>query len=114
MGQIPNREIFVDQLIFQNVFPYYRLIQVVLEGNLQDFTKTVEQYKATYQKDNLYAMILRLNQIVIRIGLRRISVAYSNISLADISRKVQIPLQDVEFVVAKALRDGVMHGVIDH
>ncbi len=59
-------------------------------------------------------MILRLNQIVIRIGLRKISLAYSNIYLADIAQKLNIPKEDVEFVVAKALRDGIMHGVLDH
>lgn len=70
----------------------------------------VEKYRETYQKDGLYAMILRLNQIVIRIGLRRISSAYSNISLDDTAAKLNIPKEDVEFVVAKALRDGIIHG----
>ncbi len=51
---------------------------------------------------------------MIRIGLRRISIAYSKISLKDIGSKLNIPAEDVEFVVAKALRDGIMHGEIDH
>jgi 26S proteasome regulatory subunit N3 len=51
---------------------------------------------------------------VIRIGLRRISLAYSNISLKDVAAKLNIPAEDVEFVVAKALRDGIIHGEIDH
>lgn len=59
-------------------------------------------------------MILRLNQIVIRIGLRKISIAYSNISLDDIAAKLNFPSNDIEFVVAKALRDGIIHGEIDH
>jgi 26S proteasome regulatory subunit N3 len=59
-------------------------------------------------------MILRLNQIVIRIGLRKISIAYSNISLDDTAAKLNIPAEDVEFVVAKALRDGIIFGEIDH
>lgn len=74
----------------------------------------VEQYKDAFQRDKLYNIILRLNQIVIRIGLRRISIAYSKISLKDIAQKLNIPAEDVEFVVAKALRDGIMHGEIDH
>lgn len=57
---------------------------------------------------------MRLNQIVIRIGLRRIYLAYSKISLKDIGNKLNIPSEDVEFVVAKALRDGIMNGEIDH
>ena len=77
---------------------------------MSNFNKTVELYKATYQKDGLYTIILRLNQIVIRIGLRKISLAYSKISLKDIATKLNIPNEDVEFVVAKALRDGIMQG----
>jgi 26S proteasome regulatory subunit N3 len=114
LGEIPNREIFSDVLIFTNVYPYCKLIQVVLEGELSNFNRTVEEYKPTFQKDGLYNIILRLNQIVIRIGLRKISLAYSRISLADIASKLKIPGEDVEFVVAKALRDGIMQGEIDH
>jgi 26S proteasome regulatory subunit N3 len=114
LGEIPNREIFSDVLIFTNVYPYYKLIQVVLEGELSNFNRTVEEYKPTFQKDGLYNIILRLNQIVIRIGLRKISLAYSRISLADIASKLNIPGEDVEFVVAKALIDGIIQGEIDH
>ncbi len=114
LGQIPNREIFSDSFMFTHVYPYYKLIQVVLEGQLNSFNRLVEHYKPTYQKDGLYTLILRLNQIVIRIGLRKISLAYSNIYLSDIAQKLNIPKEDVEFVVAKALRDGIMHGVLDH
>lgn len=57
---------------------------------------------------------MRLNQIVIRIGLRKIYLAYSKISLADVGSKLNIPQDDVEFVVAKALRDGILQGEIDH
>lgn len=57
---------------------------------------------------------MRLNQIVIRIGLRKIYLAYSKISLQDISKKLNINTEDVEFVVAKALRDGILNGEIDH
>ena len=110
LGDIPNRQIFSDEFIFSNLFPYFRLIQVVLEGELQIFNNLVQQYKDRFQKDGLYIIILRLNQIVIRIGLRRISLAYSNISLRDVAAKLNIPAEDVEFVVAKALRDNIIHG----
>ncbi len=90
-GEIPNREIFADYLYFKNAYPYYKLIQVVLEGELKSFHNVVEQYKDAFQRDKLYNIILRLNQIVIRIGLRRISIAYSKISLKDIALKLNIP-----------------------
>ena len=97
-------------MIFRNAYPYYKLIQSVLEGSLADFEKLVANYRETFQKDRLYSMILRLNQIVIRIGLRKIYLSYSKISLKDISLKLNINEEDVEFIVAKALRDGILNG----
>lgn len=70
----------------------------------------VQKYKATFQKDHLYGLVLRLNQIVIRIGLRKIYLSYSKISLTDVGAKLNIPAEDVEFIVAKALRDGILQG----
>lgn len=114
LGDIPNREIFSDSLIFANAYPYYKLIQVVLEGSLTGYDAVVEKYKQIFQKDKLYTLIMRLNQIVIRIGLRKIYLSYSKISLKDIGIKLNIPFEDVEFVVAKALRDNILNGEIDH
>ena len=82
-------------MIFKNAYPYFRLIQVVLEGSLTEFEKVVEQYRSTFEKDRLYNLILRLNQIVIRIGLRKIYLSYSRISLKDISKKLNINEEDV-------------------
>lgn len=114
LGDVPNREIFADALIYSHAYPYFRLIQVVLEGSLSGFESVVEEFKKDFQRDKLYKLILRLNQIVIRIGLRKIYLAYSRISLDDIAGKLNIPKEDVEFVVAKALRDGILSGEIDH
>ena len=110
LGEIPNREIFTDQLTYQHSFAYFKLIQTVLEGSLANFDQTVEKHKQTFQNHKLYKLILRLNQIVIR----KIYIAYSKISLKDIAAKLNIPDEDVEFVVAKALRDGILNGEIDH
>ncbi len=75
---------------------------------MANFDAMVQTHKATFQKDRLYGLVLRLNQIVIRIGLRKIYLAYSKISLADVGSKLNITSEDVEFVVAKALRDGIL------
>lgn len=34
--------------------------------------------------------------------------------MKDVADKLKIPTADVEFVVAKALRDGILNGEIDH
>jgi 26S proteasome regulatory subunit N3 len=51
---------------------------------------------------------------VIKSGLRRINIAYSTISLKDISEKLGIAESDIEFIVSKAIRDGVIEATVDH
>lgn len=95
MGEIPNREVFTDKLIYSHASVYFRLVQCVLEGSLANFEAMVQENKATFQRDHLYGLVLRLNQIVIRIGLRKIYLAYSQISLNDVASKLNIPAEDV-------------------
>lgn len=53
--------------------------------------------------------------MVIRTGLRKINTSYSRISFTDIAEKLNLPADNqVEFIVAKAIRDGVMNAVINH
>lgn len=57
----------------------------------------------------------RIRQNVIRTGLKKISVSYSRISLRDICEKLHLDTpEDVECIVAKAIRDGIIDAVIDH
>lgn len=59
--------------------------------------------------------ITRLRHNVIKTGLRKINVSYSRIHLADICTKLRLDnVEDVEFIVAKAVRDGVIDASIDH
>ena len=52
---------------------------------------------------------------MIKAGVRRISLAYSRISLRDICIKLQLDSEeDAEYIVAKAIRDGVIDATIDH
>lgn len=55
----------------------------------------------------------RLHQNVIKTGLRKINLSYSHISLADVSKKLAMPMEDTEMIVAKAIADGVIEASID-
>ena len=57
----------------------------------------------------------RLRHNVIKTGIRMISLSYSRISLADIAEKLSLEsTQDAEYIVAKAIKDGVIEAVINH
>jgi 26S proteasome regulatory subunit N3 len=115
MGEIPDRNIFSSEQYSKYLKPYYALVQTVLTGNLEEFRKTIAAYNQAFVKDKLLSLINRLHQNVIKTGLRRISISYSRISLRDIAEKLHLDAnQDVEFIVAKAIRDGVMIAKIDH
>jgi 26S proteasome regulatory subunit N3 len=71
-------------------------------------------HDAAFRADRTSNLVVRLRHNVIRAGLRRISLAYSRISLADVAAKLGLPsVTDTESIVAKAIRDGGIEGVIN-
>lgn len=57
----------------------------------------------------------RLRHNVIKTALRTLSLAYSRISLGDIRAQLALESEeDAEYIVAKAIRDGVVQARIDH
>jgi hypothetical protein len=52
---------------------------------------------------------------VIKTGIRRLSLSYSRISLRDICVKLNLDSEeDAEYIVGKAIRDGVIEGRLLH
>ncbi|CAD6974300.1 unnamed protein product, partial [Tilletia controversa] len=73
------------------------------------FQQTLQTHGAQFQSDRTYSLILRLRFNVIKTGIRMISLAYSRISLKDITQKLNLESEeDAEYIVAKAIRDGVV------
>jgi 26S proteasome regulatory subunit N3 len=87
----------------------------VRTGDLQKFQETLAKYGDVFHADKNMTLILRLRHNVIKTGIRRISVSYARISLKDICLKLQLDSEeDAEYIVAKAIRDGVIDATIDH
>ena len=71
-------------------------------GNLGAFTEALERYGEVFMRDRNYKLILRVRHNVIKAGVRRISSAYSSISLTDVAEKLQLDsAEDAEFIIAK-------------
>ena len=52
---------------------------------------------------------------MIKFGLRKIFLSYSRIPLADICQKLHLEsVAETEYIVAKAIRDGVIEAMINH
>ena len=87
----------------------------VRTGSLQQFQTTLKEYQAQFTSDKTYTLIVRLRQNVIKTGVRRLSLSYSRISLRDICVKLNLDSEeDAEYIVGKAIRDGVIEGKVVH
>lgn len=95
--------------------PYFELTQAVRVGDLAQFREVVSKRDAVFRDDRTLSLIQRLRRNVIKTGLRKINESYSRISLQDICEKLHLDnIEDAEFIVAKAIRDGVIDATIDH
>jgi len=115
LGEIPDKAIFRQPSMRKTLQPYFQLTQAVRTGNLAMFNEVLDKYNERFEKEGTYTLIVRLRHNVIKTGVRMISLSYSRISLVDIARKLMLDQTgDAEFIVAKAIRDGVIEATIDH
>merc|ERR1712157_462623 len=62
-----------------------------------------------------YTLISRLAHQVVKAGLRKLHMSYSRLSLQDVADRLSLPTaKSAEFVVAKAVRDGVLDATVYH
>ena len=114
MGDIPDRATFRLASLERALQPYLLLVQAVRVGLLDEFEEALSQHSATFRRDGTYTLILRLRQNVIKTGIRMMSLSYSRISLRDICIRLKLQSEEsAEYIVAKAIRDGVIEASLD-
>eukprot|EP00592_Proboscia_alata_P009357 CAMPEP_0194358214 /NCGR_PEP_ID=MMETSP0174-20130528/5499_1 /TAXON_ID=216777 /ORGANISM="Proboscia alata, Strain PI-D3" /LENGTH=544 /DNA_ID=CAMNT_0039128469 /DNA_START=58 /DNA_END=1692 /DNA_ORIENTATION=+ len=115
MGEIPERSVFFEKGMVAELSPYLIITQAVRRGDLSVFHATVAENAARFRNDGTFTLISRLAHSVVKAGLRRLNQAYSRISLKDVATRLSLPSEtSAEFVVAKAIRDGVIDATINH
>ena len=113
-GELPVKATFRSALFASTLEPYLELTKAVRVGDLKAFQAVLETHGSVFETDRVASLIARLRQNVLRTGLRKINLAYSRISLDAIAQKLGLGERaDVEFIVAKAIRDGVMDAAVD-
>lgn len=132
MGDIPDRSLFRHPVLEKALNGYFEIVKgrsvthsgllrahylsiAVRMGSLSQFQATLSKHTALFEADKTYTLIVRLRQNVIKTGIRRLSLSYSRISLRDICVKLHLDSEeDAEYIVGKAIRDGVIDGRIVH
>ncbi|EFP89182.1 uncharacterized protein PGTG_15023 [Puccinia graminis f. sp. tritici CRL 75-36-700-3] len=114
MGDIPDRALFRGPVLKKCLQPYFEIVQAVRVGDITKFEQALSTHSSRFLTDATYTLILRLRHNVIKTALRTISLAYSRIKLKDVSLKLKLDSEeDAEYVVAKAIRDGVIEARLD-
>lgn len=115
MGDIPELSFFNQTGMQRSLEPYFHLAKAVKLGDLKKFTAAINKYKSQLIKDGNYQLYVRLRSNVIKTGIRIISLTYKRISLKDICLKLRLDSeQTVEYMVSRAIRDGVIEAKINH
>jgi len=115
MGDIPDRATFRQPSLEEALQPYLQLVQAVSAGDVAGFQNLTQRYNTTFRKDDTYTLILRLRQNVIKTGIRMMSLSYARISLRDMCLRLGLDSEEsAEYIVAKAIRDGVIEATLDH
>ncbi|EIW78381.1 diphenol oxidase-A2 [Coniophora puteana RWD-64-598 SS2] len=115
MGDIPERSTFRHPVLERPLEAYFDIVKAVRSGSLEDFQNTLARHAETLKADKTYTLILRLRQNVIKTGIRRLSLSYARIALRDICMKLHLDSEeDAEYIVGKAIRDGVIDATIVH
>ncbi|PCH35275.1 PCI-domain-containing protein [Wolfiporia cocos MD-104 SS10] len=115
MGEIPERSLFRQPVLEKALSGYFEIVKAVRMGSLSQFQSTLSKHAAAFEADKTYTLIVRLRQNVIKTGIRRLSLSYARISLRDICVKLHLDSEeDAEYIVGKAIRDGVIEGRIVH
>ena len=69
---------------------------------MENFQQVLQKYTDQFEADKTFTLILRLHHNVIKTAIRRISLAYSRISLDDVAKKLRLESPaDAEFIIAK-------------
>jgi len=115
LGEIPERSVFRQEGLANELRPYFLLAKAVRVGNLEAYNAAVTTHHDALQRDGTLTLVVRLRSNVIKTGLRKINAAYSRIKFDAIGDKLRLEsAKDSEYIVAKAIRDGVVDATVVH
>ena len=95
---------------------YFNLAACFHTGEVQEFQSVLDKYSTIFREDNTLEIVHRLFNNMIKITLIKITKSYSRISLNAIASKLAIPiasLNEVKYIVMKAIKDKVINSKID-
>ena len=84
MSEMPSPKLFQNQRL--NV--YKQLVLLVSKGHFQEFRSHLELNKEIFNRDYVLPLLLKLKSVVLKNGLKKLSQAYSSLSVAELLNKL--------------------------
>jgi 26S proteasome regulatory subunit N3 len=87
LNELPSIETFAEVPKLRN---YKELVKVVSQGHNEEFTRYLILHKAEFDRDLVYPMLTKLRIVVLRNAVKKLSIAYTRISVDDVLTKIGI------------------------
>ena len=84
MSEMPSPRLFRDH----RLKVYKELVLLVSKGHFQKFRVYLESHKELFKKDLVYTLLLKLKSVVLKNGLKKLSQAYSSLSIYELLYKL--------------------------
>lgn len=91
LNELPSIEMFTEVPKLRN---YKELVKVVSQGQKDEFTKYIKDHKDEFGKDLVYPLLNKLKVVVLRNAVKKLSIAYTRISIPDALAKLEIKADD--------------------
>ncbi|KAK6090030.1 hypothetical protein P3W45_000918 [Vairimorpha bombi] len=93
---------------------YFDLIKIVRDADLESYMIFINEKRTQLIQDKTYFIILRLSQNVIQEKIRCMSLVYSRISYEDMSSRLNINKEDLDYLLKKSINQGLINGRVEN
>lgn len=91
LNELPSIEIFAEVPRLKN---YKELVKVVSQGHNEEFSRFLNTHKNEFTRDFVYPLLLKMRAVVLRNAVKKLSIAYTRISIPDVLTKIGIKQGD--------------------
>lgn len=85
LNELPSIEIFTE---VPRLRAYKELVNMVSHGRNEEFARYLAAHKAEFTRDLVYPLLSKMRSVVLRNAVKKLSIAYTRISVPDILRKI--------------------------
>lgn len=83
-SEMPSSKLFNESRLAQ----YKKLVLLVSKGHFKEFREHLEAFQVQFKRDLVFPLLLKLKSVVLKNGLKKLSQAYSSLSVTELLFKL--------------------------